>query len=121
MQTENFAVSKSAFEQNVRTITFFCQPFAEALKDPKTTEIMLNPDGILWHERLGSPMRVLGHYDAYRARALMNAVAACLGKELTPESPSITGEFPLDGSRFSGQIPPVVTNPVFALRKSLRA
>tara|TARA_B100000678_G_scaffold254326_1_gene231377 strand:- start:1399 stop:1536 length:138 start_codon:yes stop_codon:yes gene_type:complete len=28
-----------------------------ALKDPTVIEIMLNPDGTLWVERLGEPMR----------------------------------------------------------------
>jgi type IV secretion system protein TrbB len=36
---------------------------------------------------------------------------------LTRESPSIECELPLDGSRFAGQIPPIVSVPVFAVRK----
>ncbi|HMD08136.1 MAG TPA: P-type conjugative transfer ATPase TrbB, partial [Candidatus Acidoferrum sp.] len=36
---------------------------------------------------------------------------------LTRDDPSIECELPLDGSRFAGQIPPIVTAPVFAVRK----
>ena len=39
------------------------------------------------------------------------------GRELTRSCPTIECEFPLDGSRFAGQIPPVVPEVVFAIRK----
>jgi Flp pilus assembly CpaF family ATPase len=33
------------------------------------------------------------------------------------QKPILEGEFPLDGSRFAGQLPPVVPAPTFAIRK----
>jgi type IV secretion system protein TrbB len=38
-----------------------CGPeFLTALNDPKTIEIVLNSDGVLWQERLGEKMRRIG-------------------------------------------------------------
>ena len=88
-----------------------------ALADPKTVEIMLNSDGKVWQERLGEPMRHIHDLREGQARAVIETVAGFHGKEVTRHSPILEGEFPLDGSRFAGQIPPVVTAPTFAIRK----
>ncbi|MEG2140424.1 MAG: P-type conjugative transfer ATPase TrbB [Bilophila sp.] len=91
--------------------------FLKALADPRTIELMLNPDGVLWQERLGEEMQPIGRMEAYRAEALFRVVASCLHKTITWDKPQLDGEFPLDGSRFSGALPPVVSNPIFAIRK----
>ncbi len=91
--------------------------FLRVLNDPRTVEIMLNADGNLWQERLGEPMRCFGTMRAAQARSVVRNVAGIHGKELTRHSPTIECEFPLDGSRFAGQIPPVVPEAVFAIRK----
>lgn len=93
------------------------QPFLTAFNDSLTIEVMLNPDGKLWHEKLGQPMRNIGRMEATRADAALKTIAACLGTTITRENPTIEGEFPLDGSRFAGQIAPIVQAPTFALRK----
>jgi type IV secretion system protein VirB11 len=38
-----------------------------ALADPLVVEVMLNPDGKLWVERLGEPMRRVGEMRASNA------------------------------------------------------
>jgi Flp pilus assembly CpaF family ATPase len=48
------------------------------LHDPAIIEIMLNPDGALWIDRLGSDMERVGFMDAVQAEALMGTVAAAL-------------------------------------------
>lgn len=88
-----------------------------ALADPLTIEVMLNPDGSLWQERLGEPMRVIGSMERHKADALLRGVAFCLNKKVTWEEPLLNGEFPLDNSRFSGAVPPVVSSPAFAIRR----
>jgi type IV secretion system protein VirB11 len=88
-----------------------------ALHDPKTVEIMLNADGQLWLERLGEPMQPLGTLSAAKASAILETVAGYHGKVITRDAPLLEGELPLDGSRFAGQIPPVVPAPTFAIRK----
>ena len=88
-----------------------------ALNDPKTVEIMLNPDGRLWQERLGEPMRCIGTLRPAQSQAIIETIAGYHGKEVTRLKPILEGELPLDGSRFAGQLPPVVPSPTFAIRK----
>lgn len=88
-----------------------------ALNDPKTVEIMLNSDGKLWQERLGEKMKHIGMLRMGQAEAIIKTVAGYYGKEITASNPFIEGELPLDGSRFAGQISPIVTAPAFAIRK----
>jgi type IV secretion system protein VirB11 len=88
-----------------------------ALEDPRTIEVLLNPDGRLWQERLGEPMHCIGHMDASRAEAIIKTVASHLGKQVTREAPLLEGELPDGGGRFAGQLPPVVAAPAFAIRK----
>jgi P-type conjugative transfer ATPase TrbB len=87
------------------------------LHDPRTVEIMLNADGRLWQERLGEGMRSIGSMQATQAQGIVKTIAGYHGRELTRSSPTIECEFPLDGSRFAAQVPPVVPEVVFAIRK----
>jgi len=88
-----------------------------ALADPKTVEIMLNADGKLWQERLSEKMRCIGTMSSSRAEAVIKTIAGFHGKEVTRFKPTLEGELPIDGSRFAGQLPPVVHAPTFAIRK----
>lgn len=88
-----------------------------ALNDPETVEIMLNADGKLWQERLGERMRCIGSIPEARAENIIKTVAGFHGKEVTRLKPILEGELPLDGSRFAGQLPPVVSRPTFSIRK----
>ena len=88
-----------------------------ALHAPRTVEILLNADGRLWLERLGEPMECIGSLRPAQGEAIIRTVASCLGKTVTALMPIVEGELPLDGSRFAGQLPPIVTAPTFAIRK----
>ncbi|MFM2084790.1 MAG: hypothetical protein RLY95_1608 [Pseudomonadota bacterium] len=87
------------------------------LQDPKIVEVMLNPDGKLWIDELGGSMSCVLQVDPIRARTILDTVAAILETVITPDSPILECELPLDGSRFEGLIPPLVVNPVFTIRK----
>ena len=52
-----------------------------------------------------------------QAQAIIETIAGYHGKEVTRQKPILEGELPLDGSRFAGQLPPVVPAPTFAIRK----
>lgn len=92
-----------------------------ALADRAVGEIMLNPDGRLWAERLGAGMEAIGEMSAPNAASLLGTVAASLDTAVTRESPIVEGELLLDGSRFEGLLPPVVPGPTFAIRKRASA
>ena len=87
------------------------------LGDPRVVEVMLNPDGTLWVERLGAGMERAGEVPAVQALTIINTVASMLDTVVTPECPILECELPLDGSRFEALIPPLVEHASFALRK----
>ena len=102
--------AKRKLARDAREIVF-------ALQDPDTVEIMVNADGRVWQEKLGQKITCIGNLQAAQAEAVIKTVAGFHGKEVTRFNPIIEGEFPLDNSRFAGQLPPVVTSPTFAIRK----
>jgi Flp pilus assembly CpaF family ATPase len=108
----------ATFERNLEKLRKdFGEVFLVALADTETVEIVLNADGSLWQERLGEPLQRIGTMGAICADAVMRTLSAMHHTVVTRDSPSIECELPLDGSRFAGQIPPIVPSPVFAVRK----
>ena len=89
----------------------------EALADAAVVEIMLNPDGKLFEERVGVGMRQISEMSADDAQVVIGLVAHVLKSEVDKSRPIVSGELPLTGERFEGLLPPVVTRPVFAIRK----
>ena len=89
----------------------------DPLGDPQVVEIMLNPDGSLWVDRLGAGMQRVASIEPVRALTIVNTVAAMLDAVVTPDRPILECELPLDGSRFEALIPPLVERASFALRK----
>jgi type IV secretion system protein VirB11 len=87
------------------------------LKQPDIIEIMLNPDGTLWIDRLGGDMEQVGTMSAMQAEALMGTVASTLRAVISRENPVLECELPLDGSRFEAVIPPIVSAPSFTIRR----
>ncbi|WP_428992281.1 P-type conjugative transfer ATPase TrbB [Pseudoxanthomonas suwonensis] len=91
---------------------------ASALEDPDVVEVMLNPDGKLWIDRLSTgraPMGVsLTPSDGER---IIRLVASHVHAEVHAGKPLLSAELPETGERFEGVLPPVVTAPAFALRK----
>ena len=87
------------------------------LQDPGIIEIMLNQDGNIWVDVLGGDMEIRSRMDPVRAKMVIETVASMLDTSITKENPIISGELPLDGSRFEAQIPPIVEAPTFAIRK----
>ena len=76
------------------------QVFA-CLADPEVLDIILNPDGFLWVERLGRAPERLGEMPPYQAEALISTIASEMRTVVTAEYPILECELPIDGSRFS--------------------
>ena len=88
-----------------------------ALDDPSVVEIMLNPDGRLFIERLGHGMAPAGEMSAAAAEIVIGSVAHALNSEADGTQPIISGELPIGGHRFEGLLPPVVSAPSFTIRR----
>jgi type IV secretion system protein VirB11 len=81
-------------------------------------EVMLNPDGRLWVDRLGSGMADTGHRLSPEAgERIVRLVAHHVGCEVHDKAPRVSAELPETGERFEGLLPPIVQAPTFAIRK----
>ena len=91
---------------------------AHWLEDPKVIEVMLNPDGRIWIDRLADGLadtgEILAPADGER---IVRLVAHHVGAEVHPGNPRVSAELPATGERFEGLLPPVVAAPAFAIRK----
>ena len=91
---------------------------ARFLEDQSIVEVMLNPDGRLWIDRLSSGLTDTGEtLSAPDGERIIRLVAHHVGAEVYAGAPRVSAELPETGERFEGLLPPVVAAPVFAIRK----
>jgi type IV secretion system protein VirB11 len=92
---------------------------ATFLEDPSIVEVMLNPDGRLWIDRLSGGLEDTGRtMSAVDGERIVRLVAHHVGAEVHAGRPRVSAELPEAGERFEGLLPPVVTAPAFAIRKA---
>jgi type IV secretion system protein TrbB len=88
------------------------------LEEPAVVEVMLNPDGRLWVDRVGAGLTDTGEtLSASDGERIIRLVAHHVGVEVHSRAPRVSAELPETGERFEGLMPPVVTAPAFAIRK----
>lgn len=120
MQTNIYPKQQnSSYDQrgHARLLNDLGDEIINALADPQINEIMLNCDGTLFVEHKTDGMVKIGELNPVKATVIVRTLASLLGKELNAEGPILSGELPMDGSRFEGLLPPLVSNPVFSVRK----
>ncbi|MBA89089.1 MAG: P-type conjugative transfer ATPase TrbB [Phyllobacteriaceae bacterium] len=93
------------------------EAICQALDDPLVVEVMLNPDGRLFVERLGQGMEAIGALEPGAAEIIIGSVAHALQTEADTDQPIISGELPIGGHRFEGLLPPIVAAPTFTIRR----
>ncbi len=88
------------------------------LEDPSIVEVMLNPDGRLWIDRLSEGLADTGErLSPADGERIVRLVAHHVGVEVHQAAPRVSAELPETGERFEGLLPPVVAAPAFAIRK----
>lgn len=88
------------------------------LDDPAIVEVMLNPDGRIWVDRLSEGLADTGvTLTASDGERVVRLVAHDVGAEVHSRAPRVSAELPETGERFEGLLPPVVAAPAFAIRK----
>jgi len=109
----------TSLDRRIRMLRTAMGPdIAQALEDPDVVEIMLNPDGSLWIDRLSSGRAPMGiSLSAADGERIIRLVAAHVRTEVHAGKPLLTAELPETGERFEGALPPVAPGPAFALRK----
>ncbi len=91
---------------------------ARLLEDPSVVEVMLNPDGRIWVDRLSKGLADTGQLlPPEDGERIIRLVAHHVGAEVHAGAPCVSAELPETGERFEGLLPPVVTAPTFAIRK----
>jgi len=89
----------------------------EALSDAAVIEVMVNPDGKLWIDRLGEGRSNVGvRIHPSETERIIRLVASHVRAEVHANNPIVSAELP-SGERFEGLLPPVATSPCFAIRK----
>ncbi len=109
----------TSLDRRIRMLRTAMGPvIAQALDDPDVVEILLNPDGSLWIDRLSTGRAPTGvTLSAADGERIIRLVAAHVGAEVHRGKPLLTAELPETGERFEGALPPVTPAPAFALRK----
>lgn len=112
-------IRSEAFSRGARMLRTALGPeIATWLEDASVIEVMLNPDGRLWIDRLRAGIAdtgsVMSPADGER---IIRLVAHHVGAEAHAGAPRISAELPENGERFEGLLPPVVAAPSFAIRK----
>lgn len=112
------AAQVSADRRHQMLRTAFGSAIAAALADPAVIEVMVNPDGRLWLDRIGCGRIDTGErLGTAEAERIVRLVAAHVRREVHDRAPIVSAELPETGERFEGLIPPVSAAPCFAIRK----
>src|SRR3989338_1598668 len=110
---------KTTLDRRVRMLRTAMGPMIEAaLEDPDVVEVLLNPDGSLWLDRLSTGRAPTGvTLSTADGERIIRLVAAHVGAEVHRGQPLLSAELPETGERFDGILPPASPGPAFALRK----
>lgn len=107
-------------EQMLRSA--FGDAIGALLLDPAVVEVMLNPDGRLWVDRIRHGLADTGHrLPPADAERIIRLVAHGVGAEVHACAPVVSAELPTSGERFEGLLPPVAQSPCFSIRKAAAA
>jgi type IV secretion system protein VirB11 len=91
---------------------------AQALADRLVVEVMVNPDGKIWIDRIGEGRSWTGELlAAADADRILRLLADHAGEVVTRDRPRVSATLPETGERFQGAFMPVVARPAFAIRK----
>ena len=88
-----------------------------ALGDKSVIEIMVNPDGALWLDKVGEGRVHAGEMLSADVERIIRLVASHISIECHDTAPIVSAELPETGERFEGVLPPIVISPSFAIRK----
>ena len=91
---------------------------AAALAEKLVVEVMVNPDGKIWVDRIGEGRAFTGErLAAADADRILRLLADHVGEVVTKDRPRISATLPETGERFQGAFMPIVSSPAFAIRK----
>jgi type IV secretion system protein VirB11 len=90
----------------------------QALSDPTVVEVMVNPDGKIWLDKVGQGRVWTGEYmKPADAESVLRLLANHAGELVNRDNPRVSATLPTTGERFQGAYMPLVPAPTFAIRK----
>jgi type IV secretion system protein VirB11 len=117
------SASLAAERRRRMLVTALGADIAAAMRDSRTQEIMVNPDGALRLDRLGEGRVDTGiRMEPDQVERIIRLVASHARAEIHGDRPIISAELPPHaegraGERFEGVLPPVAPGPCFSIRK----
>ena len=103
-------------DRQLENLSHYAGPIVALLEDRKTLDVVVNADGALWVNRLGSGFEREGHFRSSAAKLLLSGIATVRQIPFDHDHPIIETIFPLTGDRIEGLMWPVVSSAVFAIR-----
>ena len=114
-------LSESTRKNLVSELVHAARDWFPFFREKETVEVMVNPDGTVFVDRLGKGMDIGGKADRESTHRFIATAASLSGQAVTAADPILETELPggepFEGARFEGLVPPVVEGPCFALRK----
>ena len=112
-------ISAVATQRVVEMIQTAFVPLGAIARDPSVVEIMGNPDGLVWFERVGEPMQESGLQLSLEERlSIIELVAGASGQVCHAMNPSLLALIPEYRLRFRAWVPPVAEAPTFVARRA---
>ena len=94
------------------------ESITRALDDPRVVEVMANPDGEIWTDRIGEGRKPANvRISSDDAGAILRLLADHAGIVVNENTPLVSATLPETGERFQGVFPPITQVPCFAIRK----
>lgn len=93
------------------------QEVVKYFSDDSVIEIMLNDDGKLWIDTFDGTKDTGVIIENEKALSVAYLLASHIGAEINQDCPHLGGELPGTGFRFQIEIPPIVSNVSFNIRK----
>ena len=99
-----FTLRREALSRGARMLRTALGPaIARWLEDPGVVEVMLNPDGRLWIDRLAEGLSDTDErLTAADGERIVRLVAHHVGAEVHSAAPRVSAELPETGERFEG-------------------
>ncbi|MCP4385817.1 MAG: P-type conjugative transfer ATPase TrbB [Hyphomicrobiales bacterium] len=111
-------IAEARLRRRQMLLTAFGSVIEAALDDDSVIEVMVNPDGKLWIERVGDGrVDMEASLRPSETERIIRLVASHKHEEVHEDAPIVSAELPETGERFEGILPPVSPAPCFAIRK----
>lgn len=105
-------------EQNANFDVICGSEICELMNRYDITEIYCNDDGFIWYESFNEgKVKTDIYLTPNKAMAIIELVAGQSEKVVNEDIPDLSAEIQGYGARFQGELPPIVKNPQFNIRK----